>query len=161
MALFVGAAITKLLSLTKLDNRAATEWGLESMLEGPQGERRSIEKMAGGVVKWVILLFGFVAFFNALNLQMVAGPLQNVVDKIVGIIPNLLKAAVILFIYWAVATLAKMGITKGLNAVRFDERASAYLKPREVKGELVGSSGLVGRLLFYVILLFGLCLFLC
>ncbi|MBN1270556.1 MAG: mechanosensitive ion channel [Kiritimatiellae bacterium] len=156
IARLAGAAVTKLLGMTQVDNKAVKEWGLQGMVEGPHGEKRSIEKILGSVVKWVILLFGFVAFFNALNLPMVAGPLQNVVDKIVGVVPNLLKAAVILLAYWVVGTLVKLGVSKGLKAIKFDERTGKYLQPREVKGEMVGPSDATGRLLFYVILLFGI-----
>jgi hypothetical protein len=156
VAMLAGAVVSKLLGLTRLDERAARDWGLAGLLEDKEGKSRSLAKLAGGVVKWVILLFGFVAFFNALNLQMVAGPLQNIVDKIVGVIPNLLKAAVILFVYWVVAAVVRMAVTKGLGAAKFDERAGKYFPTREIKGVQVGPSALAGRLLFYVILLFGI-----
>ncbi len=156
VARLAGGLVTKLLGMTRLDNRAAQELGLAKMLQKPDGTKRSLEQMAGGLVKWVILLFGFIAFFNALNLQMVAGPLQNIVDKIVGVIPNLLKAAVILFVYWAVAALVKVGVTKGLGALKFDTRAAKYFPAREIKGEQIGPSAMLGRLLFYMILLFGI-----
>lgn len=156
VARLAGGLTSKLLSMTKLDNRATHDLGLGKMLQKPDGSQRSLEQLAGGIVKWVILLFGFIAFFNALNLQMVAGPLQNIVDKIVGVIPNLLKAAVILFVYWAVAALVKAGVTKGLGALQFDTRAAKYFPAREIKGEKVGPSAMFGRLLFYVILLFGI-----
>ncbi len=80
-ALVVGSATTKILKITKLDNKAAKDLGLEKLLQKPDGTQRSLESLAGKLVKWLILLFGFVAFFNALNLQMVAGPLQNIIDK--------------------------------------------------------------------------------
>ena len=151
-----GAGVTKLLSLVQFDNRLVKQLGLESMAIGSQGRKRSLEDLLGKLVKWLIILFGFVAFFNALNLYMVADPLQNVVDRIVGIVPNLLKAFAILIIYWIVATLVKLGLAKVLGAASFDERGGKYLPEREVKGEKLGPSQQVGRLFFYVILLFGI-----
>lgn len=156
VAMLAGAGVAKLLGLTRLDERAGRDWGLEGVLRGTDGQPRSLARLVGRIVKWIILLFGFVAFFNALNLQMVAGPLQNIADKIVGVIPNLLKAFVILFVYWVVAAVVRMAVTKGLGAVHFDARAGKYFPTREVNGVLVGPSALVGRLLFYVILLFGI-----
>ncbi len=156
VALLAGASVSKLLHLTRLDDLAARDWGLGGFLKSKQGQSRSLAKLIGGVVKWLILLFGFVAFFNALNLAMVAGPLQNVVDRIIGVIPNLLQAAVILFVYWVIAAMVRMAVTKGLGALRFDERAGKYFPTREVNGVPVGPSVLAGRLLFYVILLFGI-----
>lgn len=156
VARLLGAATTKLLGLTNLDNKLVSQLGLGDTLAVPGAPKRSIEKLAGSIIKWIILLLGFVAFFNALNLQMVADPLQNVVDRVMGVVPNLLKAFAILFAYWAVATLIKLGLTKALGAASFDERAVKYFPARVVKGETLGPSAQIGRLFFYVILLFGI-----
>ena len=156
LALLVGAGVRKLLGLVRLDERAERDWGMEGFVKDAEGQPRSIAALAGRVVKWVILLFGFVAFFNALHLEMVAGPLQNVADTIVGVIPNLLQAFVILLVYWVVAAMVRMAVTRGLGAVHFDQRAGKYFPTREIKGVPVGPSALIGRLFFYVILLFGI-----
>lgn len=156
IAHFAGAGVSKLLALARLDERAGRDWGMAEFMSGGEGQPRSLARLAGSIVKWVILLFGFVAFFNALNLQMVAGPLQNIADKIVGVIPNLLKAAVILLLYWVVASVVRLAVARGLGAVGFDARAGKYFPTREVKGVPAGPSALAGRLLFYVILLFGI-----
>ncbi|HMP76192.1 MAG TPA: mechanosensitive ion channel [Kiritimatiellia bacterium] len=156
VARLVGAGTTKVLGFTKLDERAARDWGLGDLLKRSDGSSCSIEQLVGGVVKWVILLVGFVAFFNALNLHMVAGPLQGIVDSIVKVVPSLLKAAVILFAYWAVASIARLALGKLLGVLKFDQRAGRFFPSREVDGKAVGPSELAGRLLFYVILLFGI-----
>jgi hypothetical protein len=156
VARLVGAGVSKTLAFTRLDEKAARDWGLEGLLKDTEGRPLSLEKLAGGLVKWLILLFGFVAFFNALDLQMVAGPLQNIVDRIVGVVPNLLKAFVILFAYWVVASLVRLAVTKALGAVRFDTRVARFFPAREEKGQAVGPSALAGRLLFYLVLLFGI-----
>ncbi len=156
VAIVAGVVVRKGLQLTGIDDRAAVDLGLGDMLETEEGEPRSIATMAGTVVKWVILAFGFLAFFDALQLGMVAGPLQNILDKITGVIPSLLQAALILGVFWVVATVLKLVATKGLKAVGFDAKASRYVATREIKGEQVGPSDLVGRLLFYIVLLFGI-----
>lgn len=156
VAIVGGALVRKGLQLTRIDDRAAEDLGLGGMLETEEGEPRSIAALAGTAVKWIILAFGFLAFFDALQLGVVAGPLQNILDKITGVIPSLLQAVVILGVYWVVATLLKLVATKGLEAVGFDKKASKYVASREIKGEQVGPSGLVGRLLFYIVLLFGI-----
>lgn len=151
VAKLVGAGVRKLFNLTRIDERAAKDWGLNNLLKRSDGSIASIGDLVGGVVKWVILLIGFVAFFNALNLEMVAGPLQGIVDSIVKVVPSLLKAAVILFAYWAVASVARFALAKLLGALKFDERAGRF-----VKGDgKQPPSQTAGRLLFYVILLFG------
>jgi hypothetical protein len=156
VARVAGAAVSKLLGLTKLDERAARDWGLGDLLKRADGSTLSIESVAGGVVKWIILLVGFVAFFNALRLDMVASPLQRIIDSIAKVVPSLLKAAVILFAYWAIASIARLGLTKLLGAAAFDKRAARFFPSREVDGKTVGPTELAGRLLFYVILLLGI-----
>ena len=71
-------------------------------------------------------------------------------------IPILLKAAVILFVYWVIAAIVRMALTKSLNAIRFSERVDKFWPPREVNGQTVGAGAMLGRLAFYVILLFGI-----
>jgi hypothetical protein len=156
LARIAGAIVTKLMGFTKVDDRAARDWGFEKVLVGPKGEKRSIARLTGGIVKWIILLFGFVAFFSALNLTLVAGPLQHALDRIVEAIPSLLKAAVILFVYWAVAAIVRLGLTKSLNAIGFDERVKRFYPTREVNGQTVGAATMLARLVFYVILLVGI-----
>lgn len=155
-AVLLGAGARRLLMMTELDNRAAQDWGLSGFIEKAGGKNRSLEDLAGLVVKWIVLLFGFVAFFQALDLEMVARPLQNVADAVLGVVPSLLKAAVILLAYWIVANVVKMALTKGLALIKLDERAGKYLAVREEDGKKVGPSATLGRLAFYLILLFGL-----
>jgi len=156
VSLLVGGGVSKLLGLIRLDERAGRDWGMEGFLKSDTKQPRSLAKLIGGGVKWIILLFGFVAFFNALNLPMVAEPLRNMANTIVGVIPNLLHAAVILLVYWAVAAIARMAVTRTLSAFQFDARTSRYFPARAVKDTKVAPSVLVGRLVFFVILLFGI-----
>ncbi len=157
--ILLGGGVRRLLDMTKLDEKAARDWGLEGMLKRPDGQTRSLAAMLGGVIKWILLLFGFVAFFNTLNLAMVATPLQRVLDSVVGIVPNLLKATVILLVYWAFATIARMAIVRVLKGFKFDERAGKRMAAAAQTGDKAAPtppSTMLGRLAFYVILLFGL-----
>lgn len=155
-AILLAALTRKLLTMTEVDNRAVEDWGLAGLLRQEDGSSRSLEDLAGRIVKWTVLLFGFVAFFQALDLDMVAGPLQNVAESILGVIPSLLQAAVILIAYWILATMVRAGLTKVLALAKFDDRAGKYFSPREEDGKAIGPSSTLGRLAFYLILLFGL-----
>jgi hypothetical protein len=150
-----GTCVRKLLGLTSIDERAVRDWGLDSLLKREDGSARSLACLADCAVKWFFILFGFVAFFNALNLAMVAGPLQNVLNRIVGAIPNLIKAAAILFLYWVIAALSRAALTRALGAVKFDARFGKHLTVPQGEGPAVTPSAMLGKLLFYVILLFG------
>lgn len=155
-AIAVSAGVRKLLDLTTLDEKAAREWGLGGMMEDGKGEPRSLAGIVAGAVKALILLFGFVAFFDALNLGMVAVPLRGILEKLANAVPSLIYAFLILAVYWIIATVVRMAVTKGLEAIDFDTKAERFMKSREVDGERVGPSSLLGRLLFYIILLIGI-----
>jgi hypothetical protein len=155
VALALGGAVRHLLGLTKLDERAAKDWGLGWMIEPEEGEKRSVEQLVGTLVTWLILLFGFVAFFQTLGLQMVAGPLQSVADRIVGVVPNLLYAAVILFVYWVLASIARFGVTRALSLAHFDDRAGKHMGGDEDEEGRTPSEQ-IGRLAFYLVLVFGI-----
>lgn len=154
-----GAGVRRLLDMTSIDERAIRDWGLEGMLKRADGTTRSLSTLLGTTIKWILILFGFVAFFNAINLTLVAAPLQRVLDSIVGIIPQLLKATVILLVYWAIATVVSVALTRLLQKVKFDERAcrrSAKAEEEAEGEEKPAPSAMLGRLAFYLILLFGL-----
>ena len=95
----LGRAVTGLLKRTTLDNRLATDLGLGDQLKAWEKKGTSLEGMAGTAVKWMILLLGFVAFFNTLQLTVVAGPLANIFQKLTESIPALLQAFAFLGIY--------------------------------------------------------------
>ncbi len=157
VAMILGRVVRRLLQLTKIDDKAAKDWGLAGLLnQGEGAEPLSIAEVAGRLVKWTILLFGLVAFFQALDLNMVAEPLQNVAGSITGIIPSLLEALVILIAYWVVASLVKIGLTKLLTIAKFDQRSGKYLVKDVDDQEATSPTVTIGRLAFYLVLLFGL-----
>ncbi len=156
VAILLGRFTTAALMKTKFDNRLASDLGMEEKMKELHSKGTSLEKMIGQAVKWVILLFGVIAFFNALELDQVAGPLESVMTRITEAVPAVLTALAYLAAYWAVGTLLKLSVTRGLQALKFDDRASNYIKPREVRGEVVQPSTMIGRLVFYIVLLFGL-----
>ncbi len=159
VAMFAGATVRRLLTLTRIDDRAAADWGLGEALVREDGTKRSISGIGGTVVRWTVLLFGLVAFFQSIELPMVADPLQNVADRIIGVIPNLLQAVAILLVYWALASVVKVGLRRLLAMVRFDERFAARPgNENAADGEVANGrvSEQIERFGFYVVLLFGL-----
>ena len=156
VALVLAALVRRLLDLSDIDERAVKAWGLEGALHREGKEPRSVSLLAGQLVKWTVLLFGFVAFFQAIDLGMVAKPLQDVASSILGVIPNLLAAAVILVAYWLVATLVRTALSRGLDLVKFDEKAAKYLGTGEPEEGKPGPTAKASRLAFYVVLFFGL-----
>ena len=151
----LGFLVRKALSLTDVDDSIARQLGIDHLLERPGKKPISLEHLVAGGVKGVVILIGIVAFFETLDLEMVARPLQGILNKIGSAIPQILLAFLIIILYLAAAAAARLGLTKLLESLDFDARAKSVLPAREIRGEVLGPSAIAGRVLFYVILLFG------
>ncbi|MBD1890329.1 mechanosensitive ion channel [Coleofasciculus sp. FACHB-SPT9] len=118
VASLAAAAVRGLLNRTDIDNRLAA-WitGRQGAEDGPP-----VEKWISSVVFWLIMLFAIVASLQTLKLTAVAGPLNTLLEQVTQFIPKLVSAAILLGIAWVLATLTKLVVTRGLRALRLDER---------------------------------------
>lgn len=119
VAFIAGKVVQGLLKKTEIDNRVASWMG-----GGTRGEDIPVEKWAGTIVYWLILLFGVVAFLQALSLDAVSRPLNELLAQITVFLPKLGAAALLLGIAWLLATLVKTVITRVLGGFNLDQRLS-------------------------------------
>jgi Conserved TM helix len=103
IAYVVSSVVRNLLKRTDLDNR------LGNMATGSSATRSKLntEKLVGDIVFWLIFLFAVLAFLNALNLTVVAQPLNNVLNQILAFVPKLASAAALAAVAWLIATAVK------------------------------------------------------
>jgi Conserved TM helix len=109
VAYLVSSIVRNLLKRTDLDNR------LGNMAMGSAGVRSNnlnTEKLVGDIVFWLIFLFAVLGFLNALNLTVVAQPLNNVLNQIFAFVPKLASAAALAGVAWLVATAVKTIVTR-------------------------------------------------
>ena len=118
IAAIAKAAIKGILSRTNLDNRIAA--GI--MGRGDSADLPKIEEWIANLVFWIIILFTVVAVLQTLQLEVVSRPLGGLLNQVIGFIPRLLGAAIVLGVAWLVATIVKLVTTRGLQAARVDER---------------------------------------
>ena len=83
------------------------------------------EDIGGRIVFWVVMVFGLITAFNAVDLGEVGGPLGDLVGQIVGFIPNLVGAFLLALVAYAVAKILGTLTTKALHAAGVDERIAA------------------------------------
>jgi hypothetical protein len=130
------------LRLGRVDERLGGEAGLE------QEARPLVSKTLGDAAYWLALLLFLPAILESLALQGLLAPVQGLVDKILGFLPNVLGAAVILAVGWFVARVVQrvMGnLLKAAGTDRLGDRVGLGLGAR-------GLSGLLGFLVYLVIL---------
>jgi hypothetical protein len=118
IALIAAAVVRGILKQTDLDNRLA-----RSVVGGqPGAEAPPIEKWISSAVFWLIFIFTLVAFLQALQLTAVSEPLNNFLNQIIGYLPAIAGAAILLGVAWLLATLVKLIVTRTLKAFNIDER---------------------------------------
>ncbi len=113
VALVVRAGVRRTLAALRLNERAASAEGVS----GP-----NLEATISSGVYYVILLLVGVAFFDALNLELVSGPLGSLVDQFFGYLPNLIAGGALLFIAVLLATVVRGVARRALAATSLDER---------------------------------------
>ncbi|NJO67084.1 MAG: mechanosensitive ion channel, partial [Leptolyngbyaceae cyanobacterium RM1_405_57] len=118
IALIAAAVVRGILKQTDLDNRLA-----RSIVGGrADAEAPPIEKWISSAVFWLIFIFTIVAFLQALQLTAVSEPLNNFLNQIIGYLPSIAGAAILLGVAWLLATLVKLVVTRALQAFNIDER---------------------------------------
>ena len=106
-AVAVRSIVRGALRRTRCDERVA-QWTTAEPVSG--------EQHAGTVIYWVIMLFVAVEVFQALNLPLVAQPLNALLSQVANFVPQLAGAALLLVVAWIVATLLRRVVGGGLRA---------------------------------------------
>jgi hypothetical protein len=163
VATIVSVIIRGIFKRTDIDNRLA-EW-IVSDQEGATPP--PIAKWIADTIFWVIILFVLVAFFQAANLETVSQPLNSLLEQVFSYLPRVAGAGILLAIAWVLATIVKLIATRGLQALRLDERimprSSAETptdtSPSAEEGaieEQFSLSKTIGNVLYWFIFLFFL-----
>jgi len=140
IAYLVSRLVGNLLERTNVDDRIA------GMLRTEQNTATDGPRVTGwvrSVVFWIIMLFAVVAFLQVLNLSVVSAPLNLALSSIIGFLPSLLSAVVLLFVAFLVAPFLRMIITRVVGASplsrRVSENAEVSPKNRVSLGETIGN----------------------
>lgn len=108
----------------------AAKWAFAKLVETVPVLRRetstgeSFGLSLGRIVSLLIWLLGLIAILNVLNLGSVTGPMEVMLGKAMGFIPNIVGAGLILFIGHMLARIAKELVETVLSTVDFDRWAN-------------------------------------
>ena len=144
-ARLVGGAVRKLLRRTDLDNRLA-----QATVGSDEAAIKAEDWIAKGVF-YLIMVFVLIAFFQRLQLTAVTEPLNAMLNTIMGYLPQLVGAGVLLLVAWIVATVVKTLVSRGATMFKLDERLSAQGALEE--GEQVSVSASLATAAYWLIFL--------
>ena len=147
VAIFFSSMTEGLLKRTDIDNKLAN-W-----LTGSRSSNLPIEKFAGTLVFWTILLFTLVGFFQFLKLDAVATPLNSLLAQIASFLPKLGGAAIIAGIAWVLATVSKAIVGRFLRSSQVDNKVSESIGDSSTQ-IIPLSETLSSALYWFIILLF-------
>lgn len=114
-------------------------------------DKMSISKALSDAVYWLVWLIFLPPILGALGMQSLVEPLTGMLDDIMGFLPNLFAAIVLLVVGWFVARILQRIVTSFLAAIGTDE-----FSDRIGLGKMLGKqnlSGLIGLIVFILVII--------
>jgi len=119
LATILRAAVTRLLRASNFEERLGTAATLDE-------ERRvPIARTLGDAVYWLIFLLFLPAVLDTLALQGLLSPVQSMMDKVLGFLPNLFAAGLIALAGWFIARIIQQIVSNLLAALGADQLATS------------------------------------
>jgi hypothetical protein len=143
--------VRKVFEGLRLDERLGSE-----VAEEAEEKRVPVSQMLSETVYWLIFLLFLPAILGALRLQGLLDPIQSMVEKLVGFLPNLFAAAAIFIVGWFIARIVRRIVANLLAAVGLDAVGERVGLEKALGKQRL--SGLVGLVLYTFILLMVLVL---
>lgn len=146
----IAASVTQgILNRTSVDNRLAA-W-----ITGRSDARTlPVEKWISSAVFWIIIIFTVVGFLEKLQLTAVSQPLGSFLQQVIGFLPKLVGAAILLGIAWVLATISKAVVTRGLHAFGLDQRLNQQVSSAPDQRPFLLSETIGSALYWFIFLLF-------
>lgn len=152
--LLVGWIVAKLAAkgVRAAVNRTGLATKAVSWFGADEEKKESIEQGFAKATFWLIMLFVLVAFFQALRLTEVTGPLQSILDQIVGFLPQIFGAGILVIVALALASVVKLVVSKVLGKFGLDGKLAEHSGDSE--GAVPMSETLAASLYWFILILF-------
>jgi len=137
--------LSRVLTAAKIDERLGRSAALE------EEERVPLAQTLGNAVYWLVFLLFLPAVLSALELEGLLQPVQGMINQILGFLPNIFAAGLILAVGWFVARIVQQIVTNLLAAIGADQ-----LSERVGLAPVLGErrlSGLLGLVVYVLILI--------
>ena len=119
VARIIGWIVAKVVNKTGVGDKLANIMGSAPAKGRKKG---SVGAGVGSGAFWIMMMFVAIACLKALGLESVSAPLGGLLEQFFAAVPNIIKAAVIGGVGFLIATIAKMGVHKGLSLGEVDSR---------------------------------------
>ncbi len=145
LASLVKLVVTRSLRTLNLDRRLGQQVG-EAAATG-----FSLSETIGNTLYWFIFLLFLPAILNALQLQGTLQPVQQLVNEILSILPNIFAAILIGAVGWLIAQVVRRIVTNLLAATGTDRVGAQFGISPTTSGQSL--SGIIGTVVYVLILI--------
>jgi hypothetical protein len=114
----------------------------------------SLTDTLGNALYWFIFLLFLPAILNALQLNGTLEPIQEMLNKILALLPNILGAVIIAAVFWFVANIVKRIVSNLLAATGIDNIGRKAGLGAGGRGQSLSS--IIGTVVFVLILIPGI-----
>lgn len=135
--------VSRGLRIARIDERLREASGDEGRLPVPQ--------VLGDAVFWLTIVVFLPAVLGALALEGLLAPVQGAIDQVLGFVPNVFAAGLILLVGWLAARIAQRIVSGLLAGVGVDRIGTQVGLERLMGRQSV--SGLIGLLVYALILI--------
>ncbi|WP_138498582.1 mechanosensitive ion channel [Nostoc sp. PA-18-2419] len=146
IAAIAATIVQKILKRTNIDNRIAA--GVTGRQDIPQ-----VEKLISDLVFWSIILLTAVAVLQTLNLEVASRPLNTFLDQLIGFLPKLVGAGILLGTAWVLATIVKIISVRLLRTFNLDERLNPQPADSVPSLNQLSLSETIGNALYWFVFL--------
>ena len=147
LATVVKAIVVRTAQSFSLDERLSEQSPTDPMSPAPF----LLSETLGSALYWFVFLFFLPLVLGVLDLQGPLQPVQNLLDQILGALPNILKAVLIGVVGWFVARIVRGIVTNLLSATGADQIGAKFGLSRSTGGQSL--SWLVGTVVYVLILI--------
>lgn len=146
VASIISKVVHSLLKKTDIDNHIASKFNVEESKKPFQ-----LEHSISRGVFWFLMLFVLVAFFQTLQLTIITEPLNNLLDRVLGYLPQVLGAGALFLIAWLLATVLKKLIIAGLSSLKVDDKIGEKTGTEDLKSLPISKS--LGDIAYWLVFL--------
>ena len=138
VATVVRVVVHKVLGATSLD---------EKLVDAEHPKRPPLSRTMGDVAYWLVLLLFLPAIVGTLQIDALTAPLSNMISDMLGMLPNLIAAAVIGVVGWIIARVMREVVTNLLVATNIDRFTQENEDTRGIRLSQLG-----GTLVFILVI---------
>lgn len=148
LATLTRLVVTRVLQQFRVDER------LGQAEEGtPQANQISLSETIGNALYWFIFLLFLPSILSTLQLEGTLVPVQQLLNEILAILPNILAAVIIGGVGWIIAQIIRRVVTNLLRATGVDQVGARFgLSPTAI-GQGQSLSQILGSIVYVLVLI--------